>query len=587
MTVVAAVVLTVVVLGAVDVALDFSHAVLVRTQLQVAADSLAVTATREMNLPRDEMLRATQRQARRHAAAGRAVGLDSGDIEYGVWNSGRRTFTPSHRAANAVRVTTSADGSPPFFGMVLSRLSFARRTSAVAMADPCDVVFVVDLSGSINDDTEPCWATDAVDELYEDFGFGPCPGELQRIGAPWDLSPGRPAYAELAADDGPLGVESVPLRYRIRADDDELTRKHKVYSAIIDLQLARIMPAAKPVPDSVANFAYWEKYLDYVIRPIEVGTGDDRTWLPPLQDVARIDRFNNPNPDTYPGVSSSALEPYRDKIGYLTYVQFMLDHGRDLKPVAGRYVPLSKHSGDCPWHEEDTAGGRFRFPPRTQPMHAVRLALIAAVQTVKQHNAKILDPQRRDWVSIVAYDSLASGGPSVEHRLSADYDSAMAAVAGLQAVGERGDTTATDSAMILAGRQLDSKQQGGPGRPHAKKVVVLLTDGVPNLYADDPAAIERFIDDNPGGEFYGHEAHAHNATLMRAILMRKGGRSFYPVGVGLGADYEFLDRLARAAGTADDDGQSARAIGDPAGYEQRLTEVVRAAITNPPVRLVE
>jgi hypothetical protein len=61
----------------------------------------------------------------------------------------------------------------------------------------------------------------------------------------------------------------------------------------------------------------------------------------------------------------------------------------------------------------------------------------------------------------------------------------------------------------------------------------------------------------------------------------------FPVGVGLGTDYDYMDRLARLGGTSDEDGQSARGSGNPAEYEQRLTEIFEEIITNPKVRLVQ
>jgi hypothetical protein len=54
----------------------------------------------------------------------------------------------------------------------------------------------------------------------------------------------------------------------------------------------------------------------------------------------------------------------------------------------------------------------------------------------------------------------------------------------------------------------------------------------------------------------------------------------------LGADYDFMDRMARLGGTADDQGKSPRGGGNPAEYERRLTEIFGTIITNPEVRVV-
>ena len=66
--------------------------------------------------------------------------------------------------------------------------------------------------------------------------------------------------------------------------------------------------------------------------------------------------------------------------------------------------------------------------------------------------------------------------------------------------------------------------------------------------------------------------------------MYKGG---YPVGIGMGCDYAFMDRMARMGRTADSLGQSARGSGNPAEYEQRLRDIFLDIIGNPRVRLVD
>lgn len=591
----------------VALAADVGQIVLVRTQLQAAADSAAVAAAAEMDLPGEKMLAVARRSLAGHHRGGGPVDPEAAEVEYGVWDAGRRAFTARASPGNAVRVTARAqrgdDGSRLFFGKLLKQFSFVQRASAVALANPRDVVFLVDLSGSMNDDTEPCWATDLLNgkhaslggpavgdemmqNLYEDFGFGAYPGVLEHVGAPSGVPQGRRAYAELTRDGGPLTGDQVPAEYRIRPRDDEPTRQRKAYSAIIDFQLRRIMPAARPIPDSSANYAYWAKYLDYVIEPIEVTAPDRRGRLPPQQDDDCLRRFNNPNLSTFGHLDGSVVERFRNRVGYLTYVQFMVDHGRDLNPVRDRYVPLSQHSPDCPWHVEQTPAGAFRFPPRTQPMHSVRRALIAGLQMLKQRNSKIPDVNQRDWVSIIAFDSLTGGGPVVEHPLSADYHAAMLACCRLQAVGDKGATTATESAMILAREHLGTGARG-PGRRAADKVLVLLTDGAPNVYTSPPELIDRFVGDHASGEFYGNGAYWYDAPLMQAMQMRAESWYTFPVGVGLGADQDFLDRLARLAGTAHGDGQTAHQSGGPAEYERRLAETFRLIIANPPVRLVQ
>ncbi|RMF87490.1 MAG: VWA domain-containing protein [Planctomycetota bacterium] len=313
----------------------------------------------------------------------------------------------------------------------------------------------------------------------------------------------------------------------------------------------------------------------------------NRGYLPPRQDSDRIYRFNNPNRTTFSNASSKLVYRYLNKVGYLTYVQFMLDHGRDLKPDGKNYVPLSQYSPHCPWHSESTAGGTFSFPPREQPMHAARRALIAAIQVIKERNATIRNPNQRDWVSIVTFDVLSGGGPVVVQPLTGDYRSAMERCTTLQACGDKGASTATEAGLIAAREHLKPKSEGGFGREATNKIVVLLTDGVPNLYVSPPSKIDQFIGNNPSPDFYNNGAYWYDAALMQAMEIQLDNWQLFPVGVGLGTDYDFMDRMARMGATANDDGQSPRGSGNPAEYEQRLTEIFRQIIESPRVRLVQ
>jgi|YNPBryunderm2012_1023409.scaffolds.fasta_scaffold07688_3 Flp pilus assembly protein TadG len=616
-TILLAALLLVFMLGMVAFAIDIGYIVLVRTQLQAAADSAAMAAAASMGLPREQMEAVARQYAAYHSAGGSnsPVMLSSADIQYGTWDASIRRFVPSQEPGNAIRVTARTDeliNSRPrlFFARILGRDSFTQRASAVAMANPRDIAFVVDLSGSMNDDSEPCWATDAINntfgprgypsigsqlmqQVYEDFGFGSFPGTLQYLGEPLGVRKDSYAYAELTKNGGPLSGTSIPTKYRIANTDSEAVRKQKAYSWIIDHQIAKLMPNARPVPNSDSNYAYWAAYLDYIIIPVTISGGSvgtppsNRGSIPPSRYSEQITGCNNPNRDTFPQASSSIPQGFRNRIGYRTYVQFMMDHGRDLRPDGKTYVPLSRFSPDCPWHSEETPGGVFRFPPREQPTHAARRSLIAAIQVVKERNASITNPQQRDWVSIITFDKLSGGGPVVVQPLTADYDQAMAACVNLQAVGDVGASTATEAGLIAARNHLRPTSQGGAGRYSTNKYVILLTDGVPNLYVSSTAQINDFISRSGSQDFYSANRPAYNASIMQAMLMKSDKWYVFPVALGLGCDYDFMDRMARAGNTADDDGRSVRGTGNPAEYEQRLIDIFQHIITNPKVRLVQ
>jgi len=602
-------------LGLVAFAVDLGYIVLVRTELQAAADSAALAGGASMGFTNAQIITAAQQFAAYHKAGGKSVSLASSDVEFGSWDTTSRTFTPVAQYGNSVRVTVrrnnTTGGNNLFFGRVFGLSSFNTQASAIATANPRDIAFVVDLSGSMNDDTEPCWATQAITsefspqgyptvgtdmmrDIFTDFGFGTFPGTLQWVGRPTlhntGLSNNQWAYTQLSGNAGYLRGATIPVLYRINSGDNQATRKLKTYRWIIDFQLATLMPAARPLPSSATNYAFWEKYLDYVIQPVNhSGSGqggpNNRGALPPSQWSNRIDGLNNPNNQSFPSANDSVPQGFRNQVGYRTFVQFMLDFGREYRPDGSNYVALSTNSPNCRYHNEATAGGTFSFPPREQPTHAARRSLIAGIQEIKLHNTSISDPNQRDWVSVITFDTNA--GTVLRRALTGNYDTAMQSCTTMQAVSDTQSSTATETGLIAARDHILPNSQGGDGRNYTQKVVVLLTDGMPNAYSSSASVISAYRTANPSSDYYGGSNYHYDAALMQAMTMQLENWKVFPVGLGLGCDYGFMDRMGRVGDTADSNGESPRTSGNPIAYEQELTEIFRQIISNPQVRLVK
>jgi len=582
-------------LGMVAFAVDIGYIALTKTELQNAADSAAMAAASVLNSPASDIRKEAETYANKHYAAGKKVNVTDSDVEFGYWDIPKNKFIASSTVSNAVRITARRPAAPHFFGKIFGHNSFDTQASAIAMANPRDIVFVVDLSGSMNDDSEACWATQAINtgfgaehpnlgnqvvqQLYDDFGFGSFPGTSQHIGQPLGVAQNTDAYNNLTKNSGLLSASSIASTYRITSSDSSATRKTKCYKWIIDKQIAVIMPAAKPTPNSTTNYGYWEKYIDYVVSAT--------TSSPPSQYSVRVTSMNNPNTDGYDWATSSYVTPNLNKIGYRTYVQFMLDHGRDLKPDGTNYTPLSLRSSLCPKHSEVTAGGTFDFPPREQPTHAMRRAVIAAIQVIKERNEGVPDPNQRDWVSIVTFDAPHDGGPKVLQSLTSDYTAAMQKCTTMQAVADAYYSTGTESGMLLAKQHLQPTSSGGAGRQFANKVVMVLTDGAPNLTTSSASTVSSYVSAHPNSDFYSPPSTPHDAALMQGLSMQLTQWQVFAVGIGLGTDYDFMDRMGRIGGTANKDGQSPRGSGNPADYEQRTAEIFENIISNPKQRLVQ
>lgn len=220
-------------------------------------------------------------------------------------------------------------------------------------------------------------------------------------------------------------------------------------------------------------------------------------------------------------------------------------------------------------------------------MHAVRRSLIAALEIVRKQNVSI-PSGAADRVSIVTYDfKNSTPGPQLIVPLTNNYQKAMQSCAMLQPVNDRGYSTATEPGLILAREHLALPDDGGQGRPFTRKVIVLLSDGVPNAWASTEADISSDMGKYPSPDYYPSNIPWCNAALVQSAGFQHEQHGFlYPVGMGLGADLDFMDRMARLAKT-DNAGASPRGTGNPVDYEQRLTEIFKKIIQAPGARLVK
>ena len=122
------------------------------------------------------------------------------------------------------------------------------------------------------------------------------------------------------------------------------------------------------------------------------------------------------------------------------------------------------------------------------PTHAARSALVAAIQTVQSRNQNISDTTQMDQVSIVSFDTAAT----VKQTLTTNYTAAMTVCTTLQACSDTALCTSTEAGLIAAYNLIKPASQGGQGREHADKIVVLLTDGQPNLQVSSTTTVNSY-----------------------------------------------------------------------------------------------
>ena len=165
-----AMILLVGVFAFVALTVDIGYMAVVKTQLQGAADAAALGSAQEIPLGSSTVTASAQSLAASNNAAGKPVVLDSSDVELGFYDFSLKSSVVDPSSANAVRVTTRVQDQALFFAPIMGTDNFNQQATSIGMLNPRDIVFVVDLSGSMNDDTEPCWATDAVTEKHAPLG---------------------------------------------------------------------------------------------------------------------------------------------------------------------------------------------------------------------------------------------------------------------------------------------------------------------------------------------------------------------------------------------------------------------------------
>jgi Flp pilus assembly protein TadG len=604
------------IMGMVAFAIDLGYIAVVRNRLQVAADAAALAGAANIG-DNTKAVQAAKNVAALNVAGSPTdmVSLADSDIVFGNWNSGTKTFTANGTPSNACRVVARRPALPLFFAPVLGirTIDVQAAGETTAVVNPRDIVFVLDLSGSMNNDTEiwatasingaypdyPTVGTDSMQNVFTDFGYGTYPGTVQYVGQGYLTTAqlgtsGNSAYNSLTNTTNGflLNNSTYGTTYKISSTDSAATRKTKAYSFIIDKQLATIMPQANPPLNSSTNLNYWSAYLDYVFQ--------NQTVTIPSQNSNTMSTLSNPYPDAWPSLTSSSISPFYNKVGYQTYVQFMMDMGRNLTPNGTTVTPMSTASSYCPKRTEtDTtsAGYGFSFPPREQPTHAMRVAVMAAVDKIAKMNTGITGTLK-DHVAIVTFDTIAG---SVTHvPLSAtdcDYTAVKTALCNLQAVGDDQLSTGSEKGLQMAYNLLDPAQNTNT-RASAVKMVVFLSDGIANLKVSSNTTITNYTSANSSAaEWFDSTDNYYlerNGALMQTNLLKSKGYATYAVGIGLGCDRSLMDRIVRVSGTGITDPNntsgpkiSPYAQGNPADYQSRLTSIFNDIIKGPNVTLVK
>ena len=179
-------------------------------------------------------------------------------------------------------------------------------------------------------------------QVYDDFGFGTFPGTLRNTsGTRWGrlrrstLRMLRGTDQEQRPADGSVDcrrVQDQQHRQRSHSQDEGLQVDHRQPDCDLDARLPGPSPIAQTPPALPTGRRTSTTSSPSRSRrrvPRESRGPAIPVTLPPNQSGNRIDGMGNPYTDAFPNADSNTPLGYRNQIGYRTYVQFMMDFGRD------------------------------------------------------------------------------------------------------------------------------------------------------------------------------------------------------------------------------------------------------------------
>jgi hypothetical protein len=378
-------------------------------------------------------------------------------LSFGYWNPETRQLE-SAADPSAVKVVMAQADLPLFFGRALGRDRFQVRASSIATYRPRDIMLVLDLSGSMNDDSEfksistlgRETVENNLEEIYHELG-SPQYGNL--------LFP--PGYATVIGV--PPETGSLPqITVEYRGNSVHITSTKDISNVVLELAdgtFYRDESFTDGTPETTMTMGQtivrtWVKSgTNAQFHENTNGYGelfdftDNNTFIQSLE----LTDVSYPYPSgswseyiNYVKSSSStnANAGYQYKFGHMNLINYWLEQ----QPAYNQTPDLWKVSA--------------------QPLATVKDAVDLFVDYVREVNT-------RDRIGLAVYNS-ATGEGSVEVPLGLDLDQVVNVARARQA-GHYHSMTNIGGGLSVATDELHQN-----GRDGAFKMVIVLTDGVAN-----------------------------------------------------------------------------------------------------------
>lgn len=571
-------VMSTIILGMGALAIDVGAMYTTQTELQAAADSAALAAAQRLMgddggaAPVDVARDAAVEYAGLNKVDGSYAGLAAGsDVEFGraqVGSNGRWQFTPVSGGFDCVRVTVrkSADSPNGALAMTFANIFGVAQKDlwarATAMLIPRDIAVVCDLSGSMGDDSN------AIKVTRTDGGYTNARDIWAALNGPESPRPYEPApetSSPYAGDTGPtfglLNTWGSPLLPGYNGASDAglvfIQKTKNVSGAALTKLTSSLTSRGYTSAERAAlltgvtssgndsNSSRWQNRAGVCLNLATwrsgkagsvQGSGGDGDNLVEDSEVSWVakpsfavnwvwkDFIDFPQTTHFPSGSSG----FRYRYGLKTFVDFLLVERR------------SYNETNVMWQTPE------------QPLRAVK----DAVQVLSNTIVALDSPDHM---------SLESFATTAVHEVNLSED--------MQAVPTRlyqrqsahfNDTTNIGGGIVKGINELESPR----ARDAAKKIIVLLSDGVPN------------IDEN--GNYDGGGGPGRAYALAMADVAADKNIAIYAVSVGYGADRPLMQAIANATY-----GQEFYAQGSPDEYTEQLEDIFRSLGGRRPVALIQ
>ncbi len=565
-----------VILGMASLAVDVGALYSAKAELQRSADAAALAAASELGTstaddPTADAFDTADQVARLNQVLQATVGVDStNDLEFGraTYNdvNGRFEFSPGGEVYDAVRVTlrrTSGSASGPIdlmFAKFLGHETASMTARAAAVLVPRDIAVVIDLSGSMDYDSQlRSW--NRTDGGYANTRDVWCALDGPEPSRPY--VPGSETDSEYAGDSGPgFGLMTTwgnaldPGSYSASSDPGLFYIKKKLNCT--DATISSSLTARGYSADERSillggagdnNSTHHKNRVCVLLGLCEWmsgraggkyssgGNGD--TLIADGETTAWV---------SYPSWRVGGWS-WRD---YANWVSNNTIYNTYQTAFRYRYGPKTLTDYLLANYPEYSKNNNLWATPE-QPVRAVKDAVltmmdvIAALESPDHVSLEVFATTGRHEVNLT--DSLYSISDRLYERQAGHYDR----------------TTNIAGGLIKGISELQSSR----ARDAATKIIVLMSDGVANT-------------DEDGNWLGDYSAAARQYAIDRAHEAADEGFVIYTVSVGYEVDRELLQEIAAIG-----HGQEFYAVGSPEEYTEQLESIFRTLGGKRPVALIE